>query len=117
MRTTQVISSLKFAGKYGSAHVSKKEAQRWASPMEIHPPLACMHMGPFTAELQCSGSASSHRLCCAVLMPLPDRYFTNDYQTGLLMHSAKSMAMMAAIIGSFMFTGFMYVAGSNAPKA
>jgi hypothetical protein len=44
------------------------------------------------------------------------RYFSHDYQTGLLVHSRKSVAMMAAIIVSFCYTGFMYVNGTSTPK-
>lgn len=43
-------------------------------------------------------------------------YFSHDDQTGLLVHSRKSVAMMAAIIVSFCYTGFMYVNGTSTPK-
>jgi hypothetical protein len=34
----------------------------------------------------------------------------------LLVHTYKSVAMMAAIIVSFCFTGFMYINGTSTPK-
>lgn len=52
--------------------------------------------------------------CCVVLMMLllhfpaaaaAERCFTSDYETGLLVHTPKSAAMVAAIIASFMYTG------------
>lgn len=43
-------------------------------------------------------------------------YFSSDYETGLLMHTAKSMGMMTAIIAAFAFTGYMYITGTSTPK-
>lgn len=43
--------------------------------------------------------------------------YTSDYEAGLLLHTGKSLGMMAAIIGAFCYTGYMYIAGVSAPKA
>lgn len=47
---------------------------------------------------------------------VPDRYFSNDYETGLLIHTAKSIAMMGAIISAFVYTSYMYIAGTSTAK-
>lgn len=44
------------------------------------------------------------------------RYFSQDYETGLLIHTAKSVAMMGAIMLAFVYTSYMYIAGTNTPK-
>lgn len=44
------------------------------------------------------------------------RYFSSDYETGLLMHTAKSLGMMGSIVAAFMWCGYQYIAGTSTSK-
>lgn len=43
-------------------------------------------------------------------------YFSHDFETGLLVHTAKGAAMVAVTIAAFAHTGYMYIAGTSTPK-
>jgi hypothetical protein len=51
-------------------------------------------------------------VCCGVVC----RYFSHDFETGLLVHTAKGAAMVATTIAAFAYTGYMYIAGTSTPK-
>lgn len=64
-----------------------------------------------------SRALSTHHPCAVVCCGgWLCRYFSHDYETGLLVHTAKSAAMMAATIAAFCYTGYMYITGTSTPK-